>query len=140
MNGFKSCPWSKDIKMHIKWEKTCPKLDNYCTPHILAKLLLSNCPTIQDKSVDHKYLVPFDLVHAWQIAMVSLKKLCELLLPSPPPAPTNALDSKFLATIGGKKSLISFNNCASTNPPHTKRMWFQRINNLYDRSNIWSKC
>jgi hypothetical protein len=55
----------QDIKMHIKWEKTCPKLDNYCTPHVLAKLLLSNCPTIQDKSVDHKYLVPFDLVHSW---------------------------------------------------------------------------
>jgi len=73
----------QDIKMHIKWEKTCPKLDNYCTPHVLAKLLLSNCPTIQDKSVDHKYLVPFDLVHSWQIAMVALKKLCELL-PHPP--------------------------------------------------------
>jgi len=38
------------IKMHIKWEKMCPKLDNYCNPHVSAKLLFSNYPKIQDKS------------------------------------------------------------------------------------------
>lgn len=48
----------QDIKMHIKWEKTCPKLDNYCTPHVLAKLLLSNCPTIQDKKCWSQVLSP----------------------------------------------------------------------------------